>query len=94
MTNIAASARLNWRAIGWSTAAAVALLPGVAMTFTREMNWGPGDFLAFAALLLALGLAVELAVRIARRTLHRAMAIIGAAGLFLLLWAELAVGVF
>lgn len=80
------------RRVLWSLAALMLLAPAVAMLFTAEVRWGAGDFLLFAAMLLVAGGLVELAVRISR---HRvfvlgAVLIVGLA--FLLLWAELAVG--
>lgn len=69
------------------------LLPAIAMRFTKEVSWGPGDFVAAAILLAATGSALVLATRL-RRRVHR----IGAIGLvtvaLLVVWAELAVGLF
>ena len=61
-----------WRIIGWGGAAALVMLPAVAMQFTSEVNWTPGDF-GFAAMLLgAFGLGVELAVRKSPDRFYRA----------------------
>ena len=68
--------------------------PGVAMQFTREVNWGVEDFVAFALLLAGLGLMLEIAARIGKSTQGRALLMLGAVGVFLLVWAELAVGLF
>lgn len=83
-----------WRIIGWGLAALLLLLPAAAMQFTGEVNWGPGDFGAAAGLLGLTGLAIEGAVRIARTPLRRALLITAALGLVLVVWAELAVGIF
>jgi uncharacterized membrane protein YgdD (TMEM256/DUF423 family) len=72
---------------------AILLVPAVAMRFTNEVNWGPGDFLAGAALLAGTGLAYVLAKpRIAGRPGRLLLGGLLALGL-LLVWAELAVGI-
>ena len=84
------------KALGVVAAATALLLlvPLVAMQFTSEMNWGPGDFLVAACLLFITGTAMALAVRQARRTAHR-VAMVGLLALALAtVWAELAVGLF
>ncbi len=70
------------------------LVPLVAMQFTAEVNWAPGDFVAAGALLFGAGMAWVLATRRARTTRHRLVA--GALVLLALvaMWAELAVGLF
>ena len=40
--------------------AALLLLPAVARLYTTEVNWGPGDFVAAAALLFGAGMALLL----------------------------------
>jgi hypothetical protein len=73
---------------------AILLVPAVAMRFTDEVNWGPGDFLAGGALLAGTGLAYVLAKRrIARGPGRLLLGALLALGL-LLVWAELAVGIF
>lgn len=49
---------------GLSLAAALLLLPAIAMLFTNEMSWGPGDFLAAALILGGVGLGLEGAARL------------------------------
>ena len=85
----------NWawvRPIAWGGAAALVLLPLVAMQFTREVNWTVGDFLFAAMLIGGVGLALELAVRISPNWSYRAGAALGLAAGFLLIWANGAVG--
>ena len=73
---------------------AMLLVPAVAMRFTDEVNWGPGDFLAGGALLAGTGLAYVLAKRrIAGRPGRLLLGALLAFGL-LFVWAELAVGIF
>ena len=72
---------------------AILLVPAVAMRFTHEVNWGPGDFLVGGALLAGTGLAYVLTKRrIAGRPGRLLLGGLLALGL-LLVWAELAVGV-
>jgi hypothetical protein len=74
--------------------AAILLVPAVAMQFTREVNWGPMDFVVGGSLLAGTGLAYELGVkRIAAHGWRKAGGLALAAAL-LLVWAELAVGIF
>ena len=77
----------------WGFGGFLLLPPAAAMQMTREVNWGPEDFLAAALLIGAAGLGCELVVRRAGKGLLRA-ALIGAVELAaLLVWAELAVGI-
>ena len=84
----------DWRIAGWALAAILLALPAIAMQFTSEVNWGPGDFVVMGAMLLALGVALEIVF--AKLDSGRARLIAGASllVLFLLVWAELAVGIF
>ena len=70
------------------------LLPFVAMQFTREVQWSGADFLVFGVLLALAGAVVEVAVRVSRRRAFVLGVLCGTGLLFLLVWAELAVGVF
>lgn len=84
----------NFR-LGFTACAALLLvIPLIAMRFSAEVNWGAGDFLVAGALLALLGLAIDLALRIPAARRARGGAITLAVAVFLLVWAELAVGVF
>lgn len=75
-------------------AAGVLLIPLVAMQFTEEVKWNTTDFIAAGLLLLSGGLTLEFIVRKVK-TLQ--LKIAACATLFivlLLIWAELAVGIF
>lgn len=69
-------------------------VPAVAMLFSREVNWGPGDFIAAAGLLFSTGLLARFIWRKVKRPRYRILFM----GLLLLLlalvWLELAVGLF
>lgn len=71
---------------------AILLVPLIAMQFTNEVNWTLSDFVIMGTLLSVTGILVDLAWRTLGK--YRALAIVGVLGLFLWLWAELAVGVF
>lgn len=78
----------------WRVAAALWLLPGVAMYFSDDIRWGALDFAVFGAMLALAAGGFELAVRMARGAWqYRAGAAIALAGGFLLTWTNLAVGV-
>ena len=78
----------------WCTAAALLCVPLVAMIFTNEVNWAPGDFIVMGGLLAALCAAVELAyaLRLSRERTFLAIAV--SVAVFLMVWVELAVGIF
>lgn len=70
------------------------LVPLVAMQLSEEVNWNTADFLVAALLLAATGLLLEVILRKVKNTKQR---IVLAAILFVflvLVWAELAVGIF
>ena len=70
------------------------LIPLIAMQFSDEVNWNTADFLVAAFLLAATGLILEFVLRKVKNTRQR---IVLAAILFVLLlvvWVELAVGIF
>jgi hypothetical protein len=70
------------------------LIPLIAMQFTSEVNWSPGDFIAGGILLFGTGLACEFVMRKVKNIGSR-LVICGVILLvFLIVWAELAVGIF
>jgi hypothetical protein len=84
----------GWRIAMWGGAACLLLIPAVAMQFTREVAWGPEDFITMGAMLtLACG-AFEVAVRMIRGTTGRGLAAVAILAVFLTVWVELAVGIF
>jgi len=70
------------------------LIPFVAMQFTNEVAWTASDFLVMGMLLLSVGFLIELAIRYVPNLPYRVVAILVILGLFFLVWAELAVGIF
>lgn len=78
--------------IGVSTS--LLLIPLIAMQFSNDVDWKFNDFLIAAALFYGLSLVIE-AVLQNFRSKHLRIALICAALLiFLLLWIEMAVGLF
>ena len=70
------------------------LIPFVAMHFTTEINWSVYDFLLMGCLLFGVGLLINFVVKRSQSKNYRILMIsailIGA----LLIWIELAVGIF
>ena len=83
-----------WRWLMWGGAAALLALPAVAMRFTPDVAWGPEDFLVFGSLLLVACLACEVVARRVAGRARRTVAIAAVGLAFLLVWAEMAVGIF
>jgi hypothetical protein len=74
-------------------AAAVLLIPLIAMQFTNEVNWSLFDFIIMGILLFGAGLAYELAARRAANNAYRVAAGVAVAAALLLTWVNLAVGI-
>lgn len=70
------------------------LIPLIAMQFTTEVDWNYTDFIIFGVLLLAIGLLAELILRKIKNQEKRIILIIFLIIIFLLIWAELGVGIF
>src|SRR5688572_6130983 len=76
------------------TVALLLFIPLIAMQFTDEVSWSLFDFVVAGALLLCTGLMCELAIRKVHKLKHR-IAVCGVLLVTLLIiWAELAVGIF
>jgi hypothetical protein len=74
--------------------AAILMIPLVAMQFTNEVVWDLFDFAVAGALIGMTGLLFVTLFRLVSNSTYRAVGGVGLAGLFLLVWAELAVGIF
>ena len=85
--------KVPWRAIGWGGAVALLALPFVAMQFTADVNWTLSDFAAFGVMLLMVGVPLELVARMSDNWSYRAGALLALTGMFLTIWANLAVGI-
>ena len=72
----------------------ILLIPLIAMQFTDEVNWNLPDFIVAGVLLLGTGLACELVLRKVKNINYRIAICVGLLLALLLIWAELAVGIF
>ena len=85
--------KVPWRAIGWGAAVALLTLPFVAMQFTSDVNWTASDFIVFGVMLLMVGVPLELVARASPDWSYRGGAVLALLGMFLTIWADLAVGI-
>ncbi|MGY5847969.1 hypothetical protein ACW6QP_11185 [Salegentibacter sp. HM20] len=74
--------------------AALLLIPFIGMQFSNEVNWSIFDFLVMGTLLLFTGLAINFALGKLKTRQNKIIACLVILGIFLLIWAELAVGIF
>ena len=82
-----------WRIFGWGGACALLLLPLVAMSFTREVNWTLSDFIFAGVIFAIVGGTFELAVRASGNWAYRGAAALALAGGFFTVWINAAVGI-
>ena len=82
-----------WRLMGWGGAVALLTIPFVAMRFTNDVDWSAGDFIFAGALFTIVGGAFELAVKASGNWYYRAGAAVALLATFLVIWANLAVGI-
>lgn len=69
-------------------------VPFITMQFTDLVNWSGFDFLIMGILLFGVGLTAEMVLRKVKKIQPRILVIVAVIVLFLLIWAELAVGIF
>ena len=70
------------------------LIPLIAMQFTSEVKWDVFDFIVAAILLITTGFISEFIYRKLASSKYRYILILSIIIFFILIWAELAVGVF
>ena len=73
---------------------ALLLIPLIAMHYSAEVHWTLIDFAIMGVLLLVAGMSTQRVVKRVKSFPRRATYIILILLLFLLVWAELAVGIF
>ena len=76
------------------TSTILLLIPLITMQFTDEVNWTLFDFVVAGALLIGTGLMCELVIRKVNKTKYRIAICIALLIVLLLIWADLAVGIF
>ena len=69
-------------------------VPFLGMQFSKEMMWGTEDFITMGALLISAGLLYELLVSKVKKNTHRAAIGFAILAGVVLVWIELAVGIF
>ncbi len=82
-----------WRIARWSVVAGLLLLPAIAMQFTSEVNWSPGDFVFAAILIGGSALAYDIAALTRASHAYRGGVALALAAAFLLIWINGAVGI-
>ena len=70
------------------------LIPLIGMTITDEINWSPFDFIFMGSLLIFLSIGINFASNRAKNLKNRVLYIGILVIIFMLIWAELAVGLF
>lgn len=73
---------------------ALLLIPLIAMQFTEEVNWTAFDFLVAGGLLTGAALTVSVLAERLKQPKHKLALTLVALAVVLVLWAELAVGLF
>ncbi len=69
-------------------------IPLVAMFFTDQVNWSLSDFVVAGVLLLGTGILIDLALQKLKTSRFKIVLILLILFVFLLIWMELAVGIF
>jgi len=70
------------------------LIPFIAMQFSDAVNWSVIDFITAGGLLLSTGLACEFAIRKVKKIEYRVAVCFVILLALLVIWVELAVGIF
>jgi hypothetical protein len=70
------------------------LIPLIGMTITDEINWSTFDFIIMGSLLIALSIGINLVSTRVKNLKNRFLYIGILVLIFILIWAELAVGIF
>lgn len=85
----------NKRRVGIIGAALlILLLPLIAMQFTNEVNWSLFDFIIAGVLLIGMGILLDLILSKVKKIGFRIALVISLFILLILIWTELAVGIF
>jgi len=74
--------------------ALILLIPIIAMQFTDEVNWTLMDFVVAGFLLMGIGLLFDMIIRKVNKSKYRVALYLVLVMVFVLIWAELAVGIF
>lgn len=77
-----------------ATIAILLCIPLVAMQFSDEVAWTLGDFIIAFILLFSTGMMIELVLKFVRNKNYRIFLTLAILCLLILVWGELAVGIF
>lgn len=72
----------------------ILMIPLVAMQFTKEVNWTLSDFLIMGILLFATVFTIDFVLKKVKTFKSRLVLVFGIIALLILIWAEMAVGIF
>jgi len=70
------------------------LIPLIGMAITDEINWSPFDFIIMGSLLIFLSIGINFVINRTKNLKNRVLYIGILVIIFMLIWAELAVGLF
>jgi hypothetical protein len=86
---ISVSQSVLWVAL---VTAVISFIPLMAMQFTNEVDWSAGDFVIMGILVFTTGFSYVLLIRSSSNIIYRAAVALAVGSTFLLIWANLAVG--
>ncbi len=69
-------------------------IPLIAMQFTKEVKWTLSDFLIMGILLFATVFTIDFVLKKVKTFKSRLILVLGIIALLLIIWAEMAVGIF
>ena len=69
-------------------------IPLIAMQFTKEVKWTLSDFLIMGILMFATVFTIDFVLKKVKTFKSRLILVLGIIALLLIVWAELAVGIF
>ena len=70
------------------------MIPLLAMQFTEDVNWSIYDFVVMGFLLLFFSLGIDVTMKTVKNENIKILYVVLTILIFLLIWAELAVGIF
>ena len=70
------------------------LIPLIGMAITDEINWSPFDFIIMGSLLISISIGINFSSNRIKNLKNRILYIGILVLIFMLIWAELAVGIF
>lgn len=73
---------------------AILAIPLIAMQFSDQVNWGVADFIVGGILIFGVAIALDIGRRKLKNRKYRNLILLIIVLAFLLIWAELAVGIF